>query len=194
MARSRRQKIRTGLAKARPAKQANRAAVGPARPAPRGPTIGLGQAQPAASGSASPAAPADPRDSVYYSELAGAGKRRDTALGDIASSRNVAEQRFGLSGAHGNTKANPYSLAAVLQDRQQLGQRGVRNSAGLQIYSGSTRQKQTNVDSGYAKSLADLRAQRARAIADFLREEGDVKRAYDEAKETAYARAIGRSS
>lgn len=127
---------RTGLSRNRPARPKLRAGLGPAKPAPAGhPGSGGGQG-PGAAGAAKagPYSPA-PWDSRYESIVAGAQKSYLTGQGDLNAAERSVKQDFGLENDYA---ANPYSRAALLQENFQRANRGTTNSAGLQLYSGST--------------------------------------------------------
>lgn len=91
------------------------------------------------------------------------------------------EDWYGLGGV-----SNPYSQAALLSHRHEVDQRGVMNSAGLQLYSGSTVNRRAAADRSFNIDLESLRAayeaERARkdrevesARHDWEREQGAIR-------------------
>lgn len=103
-------------------------------PGHRGPTGGGG-------------GPAAPTPSSYkptpwnsQAEQIVAGARRDYlgAQTNFDVAEREAKQDYGLDPGFNDYKANPYSRAAALEAAYQNANRGTTNSAGLQLYSGST--------------------------------------------------------
>lgn len=132
--------------------------VGPARPARAGfgigpgrptanPKTGIGQARslrPKQSGTpgGGPALPPEraptPWNSKYEQTVAGARKSYLNAEGNYDLAEQTAKQDFGLDPGFNDYQSNPNSRAALLEQTYLNHNRGIMNSAGLQLYSGST--------------------------------------------------------
>jgi hypothetical protein len=70
--------------------------------------------------------------------VAGARKSYLDASGNFDLNEQAAKQDFGLDPGFNDYKSNPNSRAAFLEQSFQTANRGTTNSAGLQLYSGST--------------------------------------------------------
>jgi hypothetical protein len=70
--------------------------------------------------------------------VAGAQKSYLDASGNFDLAEQNAKQEFGLDPGFNDYKVNPNSRAALLEETYLKGNRGITNSAGLQLYSGST--------------------------------------------------------
>ena len=134
--------------------------LGAARPAHR-PRIGLGQAHPAPAGHpgsgggapGAPASPAGPAPTPWSSKaqqiVAGAQKSYLNSTANFDLAEQQAKQDYGLDPGFNDYKSNPYSRAALLQQNYLDANRGTMNSAGLQLYSGSTSNRLGANRSGY---------------------------------------------
>lgn len=147
----------------------------------------LGQAKavssPAAAAPAAAPSPYTPTpwDSRYEQTVAGAQKSYLNASGNFDLAEQTAKQDFGLDPGFNDYKANPNSRAALLEQTFNQRNRGTMNSAGLQLYSGSTSNRLATNRSAYSGD----RDQLAKAYRDALGEitTGRVKAQED--KETA---------
>lgn len=127
---------RAGLGPGRPAKGGYRAGLGPAHPAGAGGRPGPSTLAP---GVAAPSGPAPtPWNSKAEQIVAGARRNYLNAQGNFDLAESEAKQDYGLDPGFNDYKANPYSRAALLEQSYQNANRGTLNSAGLQLYSGST--------------------------------------------------------
>lgn len=164
----------SGVANARPAGPA--AAVGRGRPATG--AIGLGAAQPvtgaarsAPAATPAPAAAAPPPAGAPWDAQAerefGAGQQAyNDKFAGLEGDWKAREEWYGL----GETN-NPYSQASLLSHRHEVDERSVLNSAGLQLYSGSTVNRHAAADRSYGVGLESLRAAYAAEQARKTREE-----------------------
>jgi hypothetical protein len=173
---------RTGLGRRQPVRPVPRAGLGGNRPAASSAEAGAGAG--AAGGGASPYA-TTPWDSAYESAVSGAhaGYQHRTAGFDEAE-RGI-EQDYGLAPGFNDYKANPYSRAALLQSTYLQANRGAMNSAGLQLYSGSTGnrlahnrsergERRNQLESEYRRDLEELRQDRLEAKERQREEEDDA--------------------
>ena len=127
------------LGQNRPAPR-QRAGIAPNRPAGRGGGTG-GGGVPGPGGSAGAVAPGrapTPWNSAAENIVNEARRNYLDSQGNFELARKEAEQDYGLAPGFNDYKANPYSRAALLEQSYQNANRGTTNSAGLQLYSGST--------------------------------------------------------
>lgn len=147
--------------------------------------IGLGGAKPVAGpgviaggGAGGGAAPVAYKPTPWNSkaeEIVNAARR-----GYLGSQTNFdlaeqeAKQDYGLDQGFNDYKANPYSRAALLEQSYQNANRGTMNSAGLQLYSGSTSNalgsnrstldlNRNNLANSYREALGEITAGRTKA-------------------------------
>lgn len=140
-----------------------RMGVGPGRPVHR-PRLGLAQATPAApAGAGGPAAAgAAPAHAPTPWSARGAQLRADALRSYLSSSSDLdlaktsAEQDFGLAGPYADAKTNPNSRAALLEQSFRNANRGTMNTAGYQLYSGSTGNQLYGNRAGYGRDRDQL--------------------------------------
>ncbi len=98
--------------------------------------------------------------------VAGARKSYLDASGNFDLNEQAAKQDFGLDAGFNDYKSNPNSRAALLEQSYQTANRGTMNSAGLQLYSGST----SNRLEGNRRTNSINRDELAKAYRDALGE------------------------
>ena len=145
---------RMGIGQGRPTRPQLRAGLGAASPAggARGPG---GSAGAQAQGSAPVAAPT-PWNSKAEQIVAGARRSYLDASNNFDLSEQQAKGDFGLDPGFNDYKSNPYSRAALLEQSYQNANRGTINSAGLQLYSGSTSNALDANRGAYGRSRDEL--------------------------------------
>src|ERR1044072_4070193 len=132
-----------------------------------------------------PTAAPTPWSSKYEQTVAGANKRYLDATNDFDLAEQTAKQDYGLDPGFNDYKSNPYSRAALLEQSYQTANRGTMNSAGLQLYSGSTSNRLNanratnaiNRDSlakSYRDALQEISTGRTKAAEDKAREEQEA--------------------
>ena len=126
-------RARTGLGQARPV-PAYKAGVGSGRLVPH---TGASPAAPTAPAPA-PGPRPTPWSAAYEQSLGNSGKTYADTIASLGLKEQAAKQDFGLDPGFNDYKSNPYSRAALLEQSFQTANRGSVNSAGLQLYSGST--------------------------------------------------------
>lgn len=136
--------------------------IGPGRPAP-GSKVGLGQGEALPGGlAAPPKAPATPAptpwNSKYEQTVSGARRKYLNAEGNLDLSETQAKQEFGLDPGFNDYQSNPNSRAALLEQTYLNHNRGIMNSAGLQLYSGSTSNRLGNNRTAYGANRDQLAA------------------------------------
>jgi hypothetical protein len=103
---------------------------------------GLSTAQSGPGGSAGAAAPANVAPTPWNLKaeqiVSGAQKSYLNSSANFDLSEQQAKQDFGLDPGFNDYQSNPYSRAALLEQSYKTANRGTMNSAGLQLYSGST--------------------------------------------------------
>jgi hypothetical protein len=117
---------KTGIASNRPARGGGTG--GGAAPGPGG----------SAGASVAPGRAPTPWNSAAENIVAGARRNYLGAQANFDLAEKEAKQDYGLDSGFNDYKANPYSRAALLEQSYQNANRGTMNSAGLQLYSGST--------------------------------------------------------
>jgi len=193
-----RRPVRTGGTQApRAAARGPRAGVGPGRPArPRYHTgLGPGRAagsSPGPGGSAGAVAPGasgpapTPWNTKAEQIVAGARRSYLNELGNYDLAEQTAKQEFGLDPGFNDYKSNPYSRAALLEQSYQNANRGTINSAGLQLYSGSTSnalagnrsvygQSRDELEKAYRDALGEISAGRAKAAQEKAEREQEAE-------------------
>ncbi|MGH2939564.1 MAG: hypothetical protein ACRDPE_15760 [Solirubrobacterales bacterium] len=132
--------------------------------------------------SPAPAAPASspapesamPWSSKYDQTVDEARKKYLNTINDINLNEQTSKQEYGLDSGFNDYKANPYSRAALLEKSYETANRGTTNSAGIQLYSGSTSNRlganrstrdlnYNNLRGEYQNTLNELNAGRTRA-------------------------------
>ena len=166
---------RPGLSQNRPAPRGP--GIAPNTPAGKGPGIGPNRAFPplrggipAPGGAApNPAAPTPtPWNTKAEQIVAGANKKYLDSSGNFDLQEQQAKQDFGLDPGFNDYKSNPNSRAALLEQTYLTANRGTMNSAGLQLYSGST----SNRLGGNRANYSANRDQLAKSYRDALGEIG----------------------
>lgn len=165
---------RIGLRQNRPARQ-RRAGIGPGR-AVAGPGAGPGPGGPLGAQAAPAGPPPTPWNSKAEQIVSGARKSYLNASADFDLAERGAKQDFGLDPGFNDYKSNPYSRAALLEQSYQAANRGTMNSAGYQLYSGST----SNALYGNRARADENRDALAKAYRDAL---GEIKTARTQAAE-----------
>lgn len=165
-----------GTAAPRSAARGGTTGLGRATPAPSPGRVGQARgftspsAQPGPGGSAGAAAPANVAPTPWNSKaeqiVSGARKSYLNASANFDLSEQQAKQDFGLDPGFNDYQSNPYSRAALLEESFKSANRGTMNSAGLQLYSGSTSNRLGANRSAYGQSRDEL----AKAYRDALGE------------------------
>lgn len=155
-----------------------RVAAGGRRGAGRGKGSGLG-----------PAAPM-PWDSQAQRESGELGNEAADTRASLAAGYAKAQSELGF----GSGAGNPYSRAAENKTQLESNQRGITNTAGNQLYAGSTLNKQSAARSSYDKNQKALEDSYAEAQNAYNR--GVAKTARDESLGQSAIRegAIGRAA
>lgn len=107
-------------------------------------------------------------------------------MGDLAYENQVGQmdrdaawqarqEEYGL----GAGAQSPYSHAAMLKKQRQAGERGVRNTAGVNLYSGSTVNQQAQVTSAYDQQRHELEKAFAGDQEAYHRAASDANRDYE---------------
>lgn len=158
--------------------------IGGGRPAKPLPRAGLGQGRavgggaPGPGGSAGAMAPGGPSPTPWSSKaqqiVAGAQRKYLNEIANFDLAEQTAKQDFGLDPGFNDYKANPYSRAALLEQSYLNQNRGTVNSAGLQLYAGSTSnalgsnrrvygENRDYLQKAYSGALGEISAGRAQA-------------------------------
>jgi hypothetical protein len=127
-----------------------------------------------------------PWDSKAEQIVSGARKSYLDASGNFDLNEQTAKRDFGLDPGFNDYKSNPNSRAALLEQSYQAQNRGTTNSAGLQLYSGSTSNRLganranygTNRDElakAYRDSLGEISAGRTKAAEDKAEKEREAE-------------------
>lgn len=151
--------------------------IGPGHPAPGG-KVGIGQGEalpgPGSTPGAPVAPPPTPWSSRYEQAVSGARRKYLNAEGNLDLSEAQAKQDFGLDPGFNDYQSNPNSRAALLEQTYLQHNRGITNSAGLQLYSGSTSNRlganrmsyganRDQLASAYRDALGEISSNRTRA-------------------------------
>lgn len=115
-------------------------------------------------------------------------------MAGLSSKRDFRERSFGLSEGYNDPAANPWSQAALLQHQHDVGTRGTMNSAGLNLYSGSTVNGLASNDRQYAMGLGQLKQQQEEEQAAWAREEQELAQERQTAREEASGGAVERAA
>lgn len=153
---------------------------------------GLGAAPSLAPGAAAPAnfSPT-PWSSKYEQRVAGANKKYLDASGNFDLNEQIAKQDFGLDPGFNDYKSNPNSRAALLEQSFQTANRGTMNSAGLQLYSGSTSNRLGANRSNNAVDRDALAKAYSEALGEINTGRAKAKEQKDEEAREAYWNSIG---
>jgi hypothetical protein len=132
-----------------------------------------------------------PWDSQAEREQSEAGFEKAQTTADLAGERQAQEEQSGLGPAGAD---NPYSDAAMLKRQRESSSRGQLNTAGNQLYAGSTINAQRGIQSAYDQSYNQLTATDAQQAAANARGVNTANREYElglaKIKEGAYNRAL----
>lgn len=139
---------RTGVGAGRPAPPPRRTAVGPGRPLPAAGASGAG----AAPGGRAPT----PWDSRAEQKISGARKSYLDATGSTTLDEETLKQEFGLDGPYADVTSNPNSRAALLEETFKQHNAGTMNTAGYNLYSGSTGNRLNANRVGYGRDRDQL--------------------------------------
>lgn len=173
--------------------------MGQARPA--GANVGLAGAKPAgggggggaaAAGLAAPAPTPPPAGAPWDAQAerewgGGENKYRDKMAG-IQGDWAYRQEWYGLGGA-----SNPYSQAALLQHRHEVDNRTVMNSAGNQLYAGSTVDRHAAADRTFDVAYKQLEAAYAAENAKREREEAEARHEWEDEQAAIREGAVGRA-
>lgn len=118
--------------------------------------------------------------------VAGARRSYLNSQNDFNLSEREAEQEFGLAPGFNDYKANPYSRAALLEKSYLDANRGTINSAGLNLYSGSTSnalgsnrgiygENRDQLQRSYLGAQGEIRAGRAKAAQERAEREQEAE-------------------
>jgi hypothetical protein len=143
------------------------------------PTVGNG-------GLPQPKAPTPPPwDSRYESEVGGGRRKYLDTINNLDAAERAANAEFGIAPGFNDYQSNPYSRAALLESKFQEANRGSMNSAGLQLYSGSTGDRLAANRSGYDLNRDALAKQYNAAIQDLQEKRATAKEAQSETEDNA---------
>jgi hypothetical protein len=169
--------------------------IGGARRA--GGAAGLGQARPAQGPMPGPASPAPvpqgaptPWDLAASQSEANAQRNYGNTLAQIGSNWALTQQEYGLEGPYADAANNPYSKATLLQRSYDNARRGTTNSAGNQLYAGSTVNAQNANTFSYNEGYDALQKGYARAGAEKVSAEQAAQERLQAAGEEANWRRI----
>jgi hypothetical protein len=119
-------------------------------------------------------------------------ERNDAVTGGAADWQGQQEE-LGLGAGAGN----PYSKMATLGNQRDIGNRAVRNSAGNQLYAGSTVNASRGVASAYDRGRQSIEAAFARGQAAYEQRKREAETGYEsglgELQEGALNRAIAQT-
>lgn len=168
--------------------------IGTGRPVGR-PGGGLGQSRPVPRPVAAPVAPATPGvppwNAKYEETVSGAKKKYLNTSGNLDLAETAAKQDYGLDPGYNDYKVNPNSRAALLEEKFQQGNRGVANSAGLNLYSGSTSNRLFNNRTANAQNRDALAKSYRESLGGISSERTKAKEEKDETERGAYWDWIG---
>lgn len=131
-----------------------------------------------------------PWDSGAGGLASAALRNRENALAGIRGDFRYQQQQFGL-GSGGET---PYSQAAALKRQRKIGNKSNLNSAGLQLYSGSTINRARGVASAYDRGRQRLEADYARVQERTKQREAQARGEYGDALAEAREGALDRAA
>jgi len=144
---------------------------------------------------ATPAAPATPGvppwSSKYEETVSGAKKKYLNTSGNLDLAETATKQDYGLDPGYNDYKVNPNSRAALLEEKFQQGNRGVVNSAGLNLYSGSTSNRLFNNRTANAQNRDALAKSYRESLGGISSERTKAKEEKDETERGAYWDWIG---
>lgn len=129
---------------------------------------------PSTAGPAAPAETAMPWNSKYEQTVGEANRKYLNTISNLDLSEQATKQEYGLDSGFNDYKSNPYSRASALEKSYETANRGTTNSAGLQLYAGSTSNRLgqnratrdlnwNNLNSEYQTALGGITAERVKA-------------------------------
>jgi len=131
-----------------------------------------------------------PWDSTAQRESAELGNEAGDTRASLTTGFQRTQEDLGL----GEGASNPYSHAAQLARERDSNQRGITNTAGSNLYSGSTVNAQRQATSQYDESRKGLESEYDRAKTDYESGVGKTSRDYQQGiaaiKEGAINRAL----
>ena len=113
-----------------------------------------------------------PWDSQAQREAAELGNEAGDARASLGAEFNRTQQELGF----GAGADSPYSQAAMLKEQRDIGQRTIMNTAGNQLYAGSTGNQQSANREQYDVGQKQLEDSFAAAQSDFTRQMGSTQR------------------
>lgn len=131
-----------------------------------------------------------PWDSTAERESATLGNEAGDTRASLAAKWQAQQEELGL----GEGASNPYSHASQLSRERDANQRGITNTAGANLYAGSTVNAQRTATRQYDEGLGQLTAAYDRSKAAYERGTGQTDRDYQlgvsKIKEGAINRAL----
>jgi hypothetical protein len=164
--------VAQGLSQARPVPQPRQAAAPTSSPSPQ------------------PVSASTPWDAAAAGTEASALKRREDTLSGLGARWTLEQQEYGLEGPYADYKNNPYSKAALLQQNYDNARRGTTNSAGLQLYAGSSINAQNANTNHYGEGRNALEKAYAADFAQNRAERLEAENGYQEAIDNARWEAV----
>jgi hypothetical protein len=122
------------------------------------------------------APPPAPWDARAEREATETGLEHEEAGTDLAAKRRSEQEQSGLGPAGAD---NPYSDAAMLKRQREAGSRGQLNTAGNQLYAGSTLNAQDQIASTYDQGFNALTAADAAGQAAYERGKNTANKGYE---------------
>lgn len=127
-----------------------------------------------------------PWDSRYEQTVSGARKSYLDAGANFDLSEQAAKQDFGLDAGFNDYKSNPNSRAALLEQSFQQANRGTMNSAGLQLYSGSTSNRLGSNRATYGTNRDELASAYRDALGEISTGRTEATQRKADEEQTAY--------
>lgn len=148
---------------------------------------GTGDGGAVGAGSSTPyTPPPTPWNSAAESIVAGARRNYLSSQANFDLAEQEAKADYGLDQGFNDYKTNPYSRAALLEQSYQNANKGTMNSAGLQLYSGSTSNalgenrstrdlNYNNLSNAYREALGEITRGRTEAAERRAEEEREAE-------------------
>ncbi|HEX7246424.1 MAG TPA: hypothetical protein VF245_12765 [Solirubrobacterales bacterium] len=130
-----------------------------------------------------------PWDSTAQREASGLGNEAADTRASLSNRWQQQQEEMGL----GEGASNPYSHASQLARERDNNQRGVTNTAGNNLYSGSTVNAQRQTQSQYDEGFNQLTAAYDRSKQAFERGSGKTERDYQQGMAAIKEGAINRA-
>lgn len=131
-----------------------------------------------------------PWDSGADATASAALLNRENTLAGIRGDRLYQQEQGGL----GEFANNPYSQAAALKQQRDNANKANLNSAGLQLYSGSTINRARGISDAYNRGRLQLEAQEAQAREAAKQREREAEGAYQDSVAQATEGALNRAA